>query len=273
MQNSLEVVFEMANKIENLDAGSGNSLEVFVETEPDNLSKIPPTSLTNVERQADSSNEVSNKTFSIEKKHESVFSNVEKGRFLEYSNRKALEKVGLPFQDTSHECNVLLDEEERHIPDFITPKEVFEDKNWNCKRYGIDEQKCLEEIQPRFFEHSNKRKILIISNPRPYRPKQWIRTKRWLKACGVRILELGYFVDVNHISQAINDIVTWLRKEMGVCTPILSNRFNLLSSFHPNTLLDGGSSFNLRDFIDYLCSSWMFYPSDRPKLWGRYAHT
>ena len=108
---------------------------------------------------------------------------------LEEPTHEILEDMGIDFQDTTHIFN-FKNKSEDGIPDFIVNEYIaIELKNWNCEKYTIDFRKALREIVYRFLNHWDKRKILIITNPKWCR-----RVKEWLFALGIEVYEVGEFI-------------------------------------------------------------------------------
>jgi len=136
-----------------------------------------------------------------EKLSQKLADNVIKGMRLENATRLALENLDSEFEDCSKEYN-FKNRSEGGIPDFLVGEEiVVEVKNWNCEKYAINEYRAFTEIVQRFKNHMDKRKILIISNPK------WEgNAKQYVKAFGIEIYELGYFVSKEKFAKAISDI-------------------------------------------------------------------
>ena len=114
---------------------------------------------------------------------------------LEEPINEILENMKIDFQDTTHIFN-FKNKSQNGIPDFTVKEDIaIELKNWNCQKYTIDSRKALREIAYRFLNCWDKRKILIITNPK------WCkRVKEWLLACGIEVYEVGEFVtkDIFH---------------------------------------------------------------------------
>jgi hypothetical protein len=119
-----------------------------------------------------------------------VADNILKGIRLENAFELALDELGVSYEDKTKVYN-FKNEPGGGTPDFIVSDKIaIELKNWNCKEYRIDEKRAYSEIVKRFLNYQDKRRILIIANPRWKRP-----AKQYLEACGIKVYELGYFVD------------------------------------------------------------------------------
>ena len=189
---------------------------------------------------------------------------------LEEPINEILENMKIDFQDTTHIFN-FKNKSQNGIPDFTVKEDIaIELKNWNCQKYTIDSRKALREIAYRFLNCWDKRKILIITNPK------WCkRVKEWLLACGIEVYEVGEFVtkDIFHensdkgrrlyntLTEIIRTILGYVHRSDTVSTVnVRSSIYDLNQAFtrafkRPNmfrTRLKHGNSTSNKQFISGL---------------------
>jgi len=131
--------------------------------------------------------------------------NMEKEKPLIFAIAVALKVLGIKYDCLAHKHNF----KSRlgfHVPDFLLSNGKIEAKNWNCIKYWVNISKCFCQIVARFIdinysEAFKSPKILVISKP------IWREhSLEYLRAHGIIIIELRYFVTWDNVDQAISDL-------------------------------------------------------------------
>lgn len=135
--------------------------------------------------------------------------NLVKGKCLEWVTSESLNKIGIKYEDYSGIYNFKGYSGNKSVPDYVANNYVIECKNWN-DNYSSNRFKCYNEIVKRYSNFMDKPKILIISSP------NWSKSARaYLLSLNIKIIELGYFVDIDNYDRAVLDIANYLKLIFG----------------------------------------------------------
>ena len=142
-------------------------------------------------------------------------SRIKKGRYLELATRRALEELRVSFRDTSRIYNgkmigfIPLGRELANgkAPDFLVDYFLIECKNWSLSKYHIGLAKAKTEINSRASNFLFHQRILIISKDRfSKRAKQYLKNEGWI------IIQLGFVVNRENLSEAVFKLKYYFKK-------------------------------------------------------------